>query len=71
MEAEIAATAKRIANGAPLANRWHKAFIRRLDDPAPVTEAELDECYRFLETGDYAEGLAAFREKRRPVFKAE
>lgn len=71
MDAEIAATAKRIANGAPLANRWHKSFLRRLDDPAPITEAELDECYRFLETKDYAEGLAAFREKRRPVFKAE
>ncbi len=71
MEAEIAATARRIAAGAPLANRWHKAFIRRLDDPAPVSPAELDECYRFLETADYAEGLAAFRAKRKPVFKAE
>ncbi|TAN72526.1 MAG: enoyl-CoA hydratase/isomerase family protein, partial [Magnetospirillum sp.] len=71
MEAEIAATAKRIAAGAPLANRWHKAFIARLDDPAPISEAELDECYRFLGTKDYAEGLAAFRAKRKPVFMAE
>ena len=71
MEAEIAATTKRIAAGAPLANRWHKAFIARLDDPTPITEAELDECYAFLATADYAEGLAAFRAKRRPVFKAE
>ena len=71
MEGEIAATAKRIAAGAPLANRWHKAFIARLDDPAPVSDAELDECYAFLATKDYAEGLAAFRAKRKPVFKAE
>ncbi|RAU20909.1 enoyl-CoA hydratase [Paramagnetospirillum kuznetsovii] len=71
MEAEIAATAKRIAAGAPLANRWHKAFIARLDDPKPVSDAELDECYRFLSTKDYAEGLAAFRAKRKPVFTAE
>jgi enoyl-CoA hydratase len=71
LEAELGATAKRIAAGAPLANRWHKAFINRLEDPRPVTEAELDECYRFLETRDYAEGLAAFRAKRKPVFTAE
>ncbi|MBI3444678.1 MAG: enoyl-CoA hydratase/isomerase family protein, partial [Magnetospirillum sp.] len=71
MEAEISATAKRIAAGAPLANRWHKAFIARLDDARPISEAELDECYRFLETKDYAEGVAAFRAKRKPVFTAE
>ncbi|MDO8608561.1 MAG: enoyl-CoA hydratase-related protein [Phaeospirillum sp.] len=71
MEAEIATTAKRIAAGAPLANRWHKAFLSRLDDPTPISETELDECYRFLGTRDYAEGLAAFRAKRKPVFTAE
>lgn len=71
LEAEIAATAKRISSGAPLANRWHKAFVNRLEDPTPVSEAELDECYRFLETKDYVEGLAAFRAKRKPVFTAE
>jgi enoyl-CoA hydratase/carnithine racemase len=67
-EAEAEAAAKRIANGAPLVNRWHKTFLARLADPAPITEDELDECYRFLETDDYREGVAAFREKRRPVF---
>lgn len=70
-EAEAAATARRIANGAPLANRWHKQFLARLDDAAPVSEAELDECYAFLDTADYREGMAAFREKRRPVFTGE
>ncbi|CAA7618175.1 Enoyl-CoA hydratase/carnithine racemase [Candidatus Terasakiella magnetica] len=71
LEAEIAATTKRIAAGAPLANRWHKAFINRLATGVPVSAAELDECYAFLGTTDYAEGLAAFRGKRKPVFKAE
>lgn len=66
---EVAATAARIAAGAPLVNRWHKRFIRRLADPAPFAGAELDECYAFLDTDDYREGLAAFREKRKPAFQ--
>jgi enoyl-CoA hydratase/carnithine racemase len=69
LEAEIAATTRRIAAGAPLANRWHKAFLRRLDDPTPIGADEMDECYRFLSTADYAEGIAAFRAKRKPDFQ--
>lgn len=72
LDEEVRATAKRITQGAPLANRWHKQFIRRLStDPAPITQAELDECYDFLDTRDYAEGVAAFRAKRRPNFTGE
>ena len=72
LEEEVAATVKRIAQGAPLANRWHKQFIRRLStDPSPISAAELDECYAFLDTKDYAEGVAAFRAKRRPNFTGE
>ncbi len=37
LETEVLATAKRIADGAPLAARWHKQFVRRLLEPAPLT----------------------------------
>ena len=68
LDAEVQATVKRITAGAPLVHAWHKRFIRRLGEAGPVDEADLDECYRFLDTDDYREGIAAFKDKRRPVF---
>jgi enoyl-CoA hydratase/carnithine racemase len=67
--AESAATATRIAEGAPLAARWHKKFARRLDDPAPVSAAEADESFACFDTDDFREGYAAFLEKRKPQFR--
>lgn len=61
--------ARRIADGAPLVNRWHKRFIRRLADPTPLTEAEREEAYEAFGTADYREGTRAFLEKRRPDFE--
>ncbi|MGQ9370994.1 enoyl-CoA hydratase/isomerase family protein [Azospirillum sp. ST 5-10] len=69
LEAEVAATCGRIAAGAPLAARWHKAFVRRAADPSPLTAAEIESCYRCFGTDDYREGYQAFLEKRRPVFR--
>jgi enoyl-CoA hydratase len=69
VEAEAYATAKRIAEGAPLAARWHKKFIRRLADPRPLTEQEFLESYACFDTEDYREGVAAFLAKRKPDFK--
>src|SRR5262245_31514507 len=66
---EALAAAQRIAEGAPLAARWHKKFIRRLDDPRPLTEAEFDESYACFDTEDFREGVAAFLAKRKPGFK--
>jgi len=67
--AESAANATRIAEGAPLAARWHKKFARRLDDPAPVSAAEADESFACFDTDDFREGYAAFLEKRKPQFR--
>lgn len=68
LDSAVAETVERIAAAAPLVNRWHKAFVRRLADPAPLTEAELDVAYDCYETADYREGTRAFAEKRRPAF---
>jgi enoyl-CoA hydratase/carnithine racemase len=69
LEAEVQATARRITANAPLVNRWHKEFVRRMQNDAPLSQAELDRAYDFLSTNDYQEGMAAFAEKRRPQFK--
>jgi len=58
----------RIAAGAPLVNRWHKKFIRRLQERTPLTEAEREEAHEAFQTHDYREGRTAFLEKRDPHF---
>lgn len=63
--------AARIAAGAPLVNRWHKRFVHRLLDPAPVTAEEREEAHAAFATADYREGRAAFLEKREPRFRGE
>jgi enoyl-CoA hydratase/carnithine racemase len=68
---EAYATARRIADGAPLAARWHKKFVRRLSDPRPLSQEEYDESYACFDTADFREGVAAFLGKRKPAFKAE
>ncbi|OWT71433.1 MULTISPECIES: enoyl-CoA hydratase/isomerase family protein [unclassified Achromobacter] len=62
------AAARRIAAGAPLVARWHKRFVQRLDDPRPLTEAELDEAYDCFDTEDFGIGYRAFLAKTRPAF---
>ncbi|HEY5209869.1 MAG TPA: enoyl-CoA hydratase-related protein [Stellaceae bacterium] len=65
---EAFATANRIAAGAPLVNRWHKKFARRLMDPTPLSPAERDEPYETFDTEDFREGYRAFLAKKPPEF---
>ena len=70
LEQEAYAAARRIADGAPLVNRWHKRFARRLTpQPAPLTESEIAENFAYFATEDYRIGVQAFAAKKRPQFK--
>jgi enoyl-CoA hydratase/carnithine racemase len=62
------ATARRIANGAPLVARWHKKFARRLAEQRPLTKEEADEAFACFDTEDFRAGLRAFMDKTKPVF---
>jgi len=65
---EALAAAQRVAEGAPLAARWHKKFARRLADPRPIGPEEHDEAFDCFDTADFREGYAAFLAKRKPDF---
>lgn len=71
-DAEVAANAymaaERIATSAPLVNRWHKKFVRRLCESAPISPSESDEAYACFDTEDYRNGRDAFSRKTKPVF---
>lgn len=66
---EVDATVQRIAAGAPLVARWHKAFVRRLTpQPQPLTAAEIAENFAYFNTEDYRIGYDAFINKKKPKF---
>jgi len=71
LDGAVAEAAGRIAAGAPLANRTTKRTIKRLQDPSPLSEAELDEANRICDSKDYAEGLRAFLAKEKPTFEGK
>ena len=68
VEEEALSAARRIAAGAPLVHRWHKKFLDRLDDPAPLSQAELKEGFACYDTEDFRIGYTAFLEKKKPHF---
>ena len=69
VEAEAKATARRIADGAPLVARWHKKFAHRLREARPLAAEELDEGYACYGTEDFRIGRQAFLAKVKPEFK--
>jgi len=69
LESEAFATARRIADGAPLVARWHKEFVRRLTPkPDPLDDAEIEANFEYFATEDYRIGFEAFMSKRKPSF---
>ena len=67
---EAYATARRIADGAPLVARWHKQYIRRLTpQAAPLSNAEIDANFDYFKTEDYRIGYDAFINTPTPAFK--
>lgn len=68
---ESYATARRIADGAPLVHRWHKKFIRRLEEGKPLTAAEADEGFLCFDSKDFQIGFRAFLAKQKPEFEGK
>ncbi len=68
VEAAAYEWAAKIAEGAPLTARWHKRFIYRLMEPAPLSEAEKDMGYDAFDTEDFQRGYKAFLAKEKPSF---
>ena len=72
VDAEVAASVKRIAAGAPLAARAHKQLVRRLlPQIMPLSTAEIAANFAFLASEDYRTGLDAFRKKIKPEFQGK
>ncbi len=69
VDEEARETAQRIAAGAPLVHRWHKAFLRAVEERRPLSAAERDEAYACFDTRDFTEGRRAFLAKETPRFE--
>jgi enoyl-CoA hydratase/carnithine racemase len=71
VESEAKATARRIADGAPLVHRWHRKFLGRMADPLPPNKEEIKEAYACFDTEDFKNGYQAFLNKKKPNFKGK
>lgn len=68
LDAEVAATVRRIADGAPLGHAFHKKATRRLIDGGQLTPEEFAEGYASCASADYRIGVRAFLDKQKPKF---
>jgi len=68
VEGEAYAVAGKIADGAPLAARWHKRFVYDLVERRPLTDADRDVAYECFDTEDFQIGYRAFLAKTTPRF---
>ena len=69
VEHEAMELARRVASGAPLSARYHKAAIRRLRGPLPVSREEEAATSGFTRTQDFQDACRSFMAKQKPVFK--
>jgi len=69
VEAESIALARRIAEGAPLSARYHKAAIRRLRGQLPITRDQAAASSDFTRTEDFRNACRSFLAKERPCFQ--
>jgi len=69
--AEVTALATKLAAGPPIAHAWTKRAIRRSlsSDMDAEFEFEIFAQVQCIQTDDHHEGVRAFQEKRRPVFR--
>lgn len=68
VEHEAMALAGRIGTGSPLSARFHKAAIRKLRGPLPITAEEERAANAFVETEDFRAAARAFVAKQKPSF---
>ena len=66
--AEAMALARRIGEGSPLSARFHKAAIRKLRGPLPITPEEDRAVNDFAATEDFQNAARAFLAKQKPRF---
>ncbi len=69
VDADVAATAGRIAAGAPLVNRWHKKFV--YEAAAGKARSDPAEGFACFDTDDFRQGVRAFLAKETPDFKGK